>query len=448
MAELSLPQGVNFAQKLPHIPENTQQSLMTILPTNGNAFKAGSVVSFDLPTRPGLYLQGSTAFIRYRFRYTSGATAPILRGTSCLTPFFKLDEYVNSTPVNSVYNYNQVANMYVNTHLGSSEKFAVQSALYSELKASTDNELGVDSTTLIASQASLAGNCSFSFPLYCSALASADKFICTGLLGQWRVQFTLAQISDMVTAAANLTDYQIENIELCVSAVDMGVEVDRMVASMGEKLILKTTGWANAGQSIASGTSGVASLMFNHRYQSINNLYLLSSGTDVAKDVNGIFDSRDITSCNGNYSVTIGSSVYPQLPIQTSVNKTGVLHYLRQCTSSLIDWKFSMGINATEFSYYLGSANATPLAGNITPIAVTTAGAPSKFIVGIPVSKISPMPYANSSLLSGVSASSTPIIANINIGTPTGQIYNVFLIAEYDNLISIDPVTRSVQVIA
>lgn len=450
MAELSLPSAVDFSRPSKHLPENMNTTLMTILPTNGTTFKAGGVIQLDLPQRAGLYLQGSTAFLRYRFRYTSGATAPIIRGTPALTPLFKLDEYVNSTPVSSIYNYHQVANMYVQQHLGVSEKYGVQSALFSELKA-TLNGLDTcgDCLTLTASQSALAGSASFATPLYCSALSNMDKFFPTGLAGSYRIQLTLAQITDMVSVPGNLTDYQLENVELCINAVDMGVGVDQMVASMGEHLIIKSSTFANAGVGqVPSGAQGVVSLLANHRFQSINNLYIISSGADSTKDVNGIFDSRDITSQNGSYACTIGSSVFPQLPINTAVNKNAVLQYLRECTSSLFDWRYAMSINATEFSSYLGSANATAING-FTPVAVTSVTEPAKFYVGIPVSKIQAMDaYAPQSLLSGVSASSTPIIANINIGTATGQAYNVFVVAEYDVLINIDPMSRTAQVIA
>ena len=449
MAELSLPSAVDFSKKLPHLPENMTSNLATILPNNGTTFRAGGIISWDLPARAGLYLQGNTVFVRYKLRYTSGATATTnyILGTPAVSPFFKLDEYVNSTPVNSVYNYNQVANMYINTHLGLSEKYGVQSSLFSELKAGVNNmDSAGDAVQVTASQASLAGFASLATPLYCSALIEMDKYFPTGLAGTYRIQLTLAQVSDF--CLAGITDYQIENVELCINTSDLGAGVDAMVAQMGEQIIIKSTGWANAGVGqVASASTGVVSLLANHRFQSINNLYLLASGADSAKDVNKIFDSRDITSMNGQIQFTIGSQTYPQLPINTAVNKNSVMQYLRECTSSLTDWRYAMSINGQEFSKYLGSANTTAVNG-FTPIDVTTVTEPSKFIVGVPVSKVQPMnPYAPSSLLSGVSASSTPIIANINIGTATGQAYNVFVVAEYDVLISVDPMSRSVNVI-
>lgn len=433
--ELSLPAGVDFSKKIPHIPENVTTSLMTILPTNNGTYKAGSVVQLDLPSRAGLYLDGKTAFLRYRLNYTSTANAVSMRANCAVVPFFKLDEYVNSSVVNSVYNYHQVANMYINTHLGVSERYAVQNALFSQNKAGVDTMNGQDGVTLTASQASLAGKLTFATPLYCSALMGADKYIPTGLMGSWRIQLTLAQLGDLTNDTTNFTDYSIDNIELCINAIDMGVGVDNIIASMGDKIMLKTTCWANQGQNVPTATSGMVSLPFNHRYQSVNNLYLLSSGSDVAKDLNGPFDSRDISSL-GTYQFTIGSQTYPQLPINCGVNKSGVIQYLREATSSQKDWVYSMSINATEFNY-LGSATATTIAE------------PSKFYVGLPVAKLQPQnAFAPSSLLSGVSCASTPIIANINIATATYEAFNVYMIAEYDALIQIDVASRQVSVVA
>lgn len=437
--ELSLPASVDFSKSLPHIPENVKTSLMTVLPTNGGGkFKAGSVIQFDLPARAGLYLDGKTAFLRYRMQIVSHASnAASMRANCAVVPFFKLDEYVNSSTVNSVYNYHQTANMYINTHLGVSEKYAVQSALFSAAKAGVDTLNGQDSVVVPAGKALTDNAMSFSTPLYCSALSGADKLIPTGLMGPWRIQLTLAQLTDLTNDTTNFSDYQIDNVELCINAIDMGIAVDQMVASTGDKLILKTTCWANQSQSVASGTSGVVSIPFNHRYQSVNNIYLLASGTNVAKDLNGPFDSRDITGANGgSYQFTIGSDTYPQLPINTTLNKPAVIQYLRECTSSQYDWRYAMSINATEFAY-TASTGATTLVE------------PAKFYVGIPLSKLqSSNPYAPTSLLSGVSCASTPIIANINIGSQTDQAENVSMIAEYDALIHIDVASRQVSVVA
>jgi hypothetical protein len=437
MSEISLPSAVNFS-KLPYLPENITTTLMSVQATNGTAFKAGNVVQWDLPSRAGLYIDGKTMFYRVKFNYSSSATAPIMRCTPATAFIQKLDEYVGSSPVNSVYGYNQASNLWYNTRLSVADKFGQASALGFNLAAPNLTQL--DSLTLSASQASLAGSVSFAAPLVCSAFSSADHYIPTGLMAPLRIQMTLAALADIcTTGSTDLTDYQVSSFELCFNAIDMGPSVDAMVASMGSPYLnLKTTAWANAGsQQIASGTSaGTQQLVFNHRYQSITNAYLLFSGAAAATDLNAWGDSRDVTT-NGTYQLQVGQQQFPTLPIDVGVNKTSVLQYLRECTGSIQDFRNSMSIGNVEFSYVGSSATAT------------TPTEPAKFIVGFPLEKIQGFnPYTSGSLMSGVNASSTPIIANVRIGTATTtQAYNPYLIVEYTSIIQIDPMSRQVQVI-
>jgi hypothetical protein len=436
MSEISLPSAVNFS-KLPYLPENVTTTLISVQATNGTAFKAGNVVQWDLPSRPGLYIDGKTMFYRVKFNYTSGATAPIMRCTPATAFIQKLDEYVGSSPVNSVYNFNQTSNLWINTHLSVADKFGQATALGFGL--ATPNLTQLDSLTLSASQAALAGSVSFAAPLVCSAFSSADHYIPTGLMAPLRIQMTLAALADIcTTGSTDLTDYQVTNFELCFSAIDMGPSVDAMVASMGSPYLnLKTTAWANAGaQQLPTGSSGTQSLVFNHRYQSITNAYLLFSGAAAATDLNAWGDSRDITT-NGSYQLQIGQQQYPTLPLDVAVNKPAILQYLRECTGSIQDFRNSMSIGNVEFAYVASSATAT------------TPTEPAKFIVGFPLEKIQGFnPYSQGSLMSGVNASSTPIIANVRIGTATTtQAYNPFLVVEYTSIIQIDPMSKQVQVI-
>jgi hypothetical protein len=297
----------------------------------------------------------------------------------------------------------------------------------------------LDSGSLAASQSSLAGAVSYAAPLVCSAFSSADHYIPTGLLPALRIQLTLAALADIcTTGSTDMTAYQISFCELCVSGIDMGSAVDAMVASMGSpKIYIKTTAWANAGgQQLAIGSVGSQSLVFNHRYQSITNAYLMFSGAAAATDINAWGDSRDVTS-GGTVQLQVGSQQFPQLPIDTTANKPAVIQYLRECAGSLQDFRNSISVGGTEFAYLGNSATAT------------TNFEPSKFIVGFPLEEIQGFnPYSAGSLMSGVNASSTTILANIRIASATTtQAYNPFLVVEYTNVLEIDPLSRQVNVI-
>lgn len=435
MSELSLPAGLNFGGKIPSLPDDARSTLMSVQPTNGQVFKSNAVITIDLPARAGLFIDPKSFFFRYKLNYTSGATAPIIRCTPAYSALLKLDEFVGSSPISSVYNYHQTANMYINTHLSVADKAGMASALgYATVAGTTLEQL--DSLTLAANQASLAGAVSFSAPLVCSAFSSCDKFIPTGLMAPIRMQFTVAPISDIVSVAANMTDFTISYFELCFNAVDMGVNVERLVAGMNDKLYLRTTCWANQGQNIpASSGVGTYTLPFNHRYRSVENLYMLSSGGSPTIDVNGVFDSRDITS-GGTAQFSVGQALYPLMPIDCANNKPTIIQYLRECTGGINDYRNSMSINSVEFAY---SASA----------GATTEVAPAKVYISVPLSRIQSFnPYAPSSLLSGVDTSSTPIIAQLRLAAATqAQTTNVYLIAEYTSLIEIDPLTKQIVVI-
>lgn len=430
-----LPSQLDFSKKPPSLPSNVESKLMNFQAVNGISFSPNQVIEFQLPSQAGLYFDPKTLFVRYKITYTYVAAATgSIRGLPALTTFSKLDEFIGSTNINSVYNYNSCANMWYNINTNIAQKYGEMSALGFGPATGAPTLEQMESRALTATTTLY-----LSAPLVCSAIGSADKFIPSGLMAPIRFQLTVAPITDQITdGTSTVSAISVEVPELCVQGINMGGQTDAMVASMGSPtLTLKCNGWANAGVGrIASGSSGLQTVVINHRYRSIENLYCLFSGDAAATDVNGIFDSRDITQANGSYQLQIGQTMYPSVPLSTVNHKSSVLQYLRETIGSLADYKTSgMSINAVEFGY---TANAT----------VTTPTAPSKFYLGLPLSKIQPMPTANNPLLSGVDASSSPISLLVNIGTATStQNYNVFAIAHYSQLIEIDPLSKQVAVV-
>lgn len=433
--QVSLPAQLDFSRKPPSLPASTDSKLFCLQPVNGLTFSPNSVIEWQLPRQAGLYLDGKTAFIRYKVTYTSGGTAGVVRGIPAITNFSKLDEYIGAQSVNSVFNYHQVGNMWYNCNTSISDKYGQQYALGIGPATGTPTLDQMESYTLPS--VSTTNDLFLSVPLICSALSSMDKHFPTNLTSQYRVQLTVAPISDVAVVSANITRIEITNPELCIQGINYGPEMDNMVASMSPKLTIKSFGWANAGIGrIAASSSGYQTLVANHRYRSIESIFCLFSGDTATIDLNGFMDSRDITSGNGSYQITIGSNNYPTLPISTINHKASVLQYLRECSGSLTDFRNSMCINRIEFNRNSDSGN-------------TTAVEPAKFILGIPLSKVQPQPYQNNALLSGVDAVSAPINLMINIGTSTQATNNtnVYMIAQYSQLLEINPMTTQVNVI-
>jgi hypothetical protein len=435
MTEVSLPSSLDFSKSLPQLPDNAKSTLMSIQSTNGISFGPGQVVQWDLPSRPGLFIDPKTVMIRYRCVYTSGGTAGVIKRKPVYTNFFRLDEFVGGVPVNSVFQYNQVANMYVDANYSAADVLGQQ---FSWGLSQTTTLTDLDGVTLATTLGD--NNFYLAAPLVCSWISNCDKLIPTGLMAPIRIQLTIDSIANIAQVAANVTGISIVQPELCFTAIDMGVQVENMVASMSPKLYLKSEGWANASQSLAASTSGFNTLVYNHRYESIKNLFFLSSSNATAKAVNtwgDSFNPMGTAGVNATFQVQVGQDVYPQLPIN---NATGgiasVQQYLRECIGFITDNRNTMCLFNGNYNQYAGDATAS------------TVDLPAKFIIGLPLSKLNaPSPYQQVSLMSGVSAASMPINVLLNAGTAFNSAMNFYLIAQYDQLLEIDVASRQVSVI-
>lgn len=433
MAELSLPATADFSNKLPQLPDGTTSTLMSIQSTNGISFKQGQTIQFDLPNRG--FLDGKSVFIRYRVIYTSGATAGVIKRKPVFTNFVRLDEFIGSVPVNSIYQYNQVANMWVDANCSWADVYGQQSSWGLTQTASVGDLDGVVLPTVSA-----ANSLYLSAPLVGSFLQGADKLVPLGSMAPIRIQLTLDTIANIATVAANVTDFEIVQPELCFSCIDFGPNTEAAILSVAPKIYLKSQGWANSSQSLASATTGFNTLVFNHRYESIENLYFLSSSNATAKAVNTWGDSFNplgTAGVNASFQIQIDNRVYPQLPINNGNGGiASIQQYLRECSGQIMDQRNTMCLFNPSFNQYAGDAT------------VSTADAPAKFIIGVPLSRINaPSPYAAVSLMSGVSARSTPINVLLNVGTAFNSAMNFNLIAQYTLLIEIDTMTKQVNVI-
>jgi hypothetical protein len=433
MSESLLPSSADFSSKLPQLPDGTTSTLMSIQSTNGISFKQGQTIQFDLPNRG--FLDGKSVFIRYKVIYTSAGTAGVIKRKPVYTNFVRLDEFIGSVPVNSIYQYNQVANMWVDTNCNAADVYG-QQASWGLTQTLAINDL--DGVTLPT--VSAANNFYLSAPLVGSFLQGADKLIPLGAMAPIRIQLTLDSIANIAVTSTNVTDFEIVQPELCFSCIDFGPAADAAIINVAPKIYLKTQGWANSAQGLASSTSGFQTLVFNHRYESIENLYFLSTSSSTTKAVNTWGDSFNplgTAGVNSSIQIQIDNKVYPQLPINNGTGGlTATQQYLRECVGQICDQRNTMSIFNTNFNQYAGDSTAS------------TADAPAKFVVGFPLSRINaPSPYSAVSLMSGVSARSTPINVLLNIGTAFNSAMVFNLIAQYTMLIEIDTMTKQVSVI-
>lgn len=416
-------------------------------------------------------------------------------GCPVFTPILRLDTLFNSNVVESVNNYNSVATALSNIGMSAADKMGQQSSLgylsqawaggaydatAPEVKIdySTINE-NTDGLTLVVGNgvavATLAGTAVFdlSAPLPC-LLSNAEKLI--PLNGtNIRLQFTLGAQTDVcpssvtpisqslyqgldvegvavsagfaalggLPVAGQFGEYTISNFEIVYNQIQFPPHIERQILAM-PKLRIKTSSYATGLQTLAAGIAGTVNLVYNLRYASIKALFLLmgptgagAAGAAVNVTANKLLESIDITSGTGSYNFQCNGVYYPQNPLSTTNNKSGVLTELRRAMIDLYaNNKNSMCVDATEF------AKTDALLGAAANLSVQSVSKPGKFYVGVNTAKMS-----DKAVFSGISSQNSPITAIVNIGTATRYAYSPILMLYYDAIVEIDVQTKQVNYI-
>jgi hypothetical protein len=434
----ALPNQVNYSEPLLMLPENTQNFLVAALPTNGSTFGPGSIAQVDLTTNRGFLDPASLSF-RYKITTTSAAgTQTKIVGTPAYTFINKFVCYANSQTIETISNYNTVANMLVNLQMGVSDKLGQQYSLGYVNYTTTP----VDNEVTDGRLCTTAGDTfSVSAPLY-SLIGNSEKLIPLFLLQNMRLEFTfesLANVSsnltlDITTNGSTMTAYTISNFEVVYNVIDFGQEVQRQIMAENPKIRIKSSSYNTSIAPIASGTSGNINLIYNLRYASIKSAFLNMGGTSNSNSLgsaNKNMDSIDVTNSNGDYCLQIAGLSYPQKPLSSLNNKAGIMNELRRSMGSIFGNNVAMAINSIEFSR--------------TDSLGTTYTTPGKFWVGINLQKLT---IPSKAFFTGVSTQNSPITAIINSNTATGQLFNVMLIAVYDAIIDIDVQSKQVIIVS
>jgi hypothetical protein len=421
----ALPKVVDFSEPMYSLPANTQSFQVVCNPISGSTIGPSQQIDIDLGSRG--FLDPKPLFIRYQITTANAAVCYIV-GTPVFSPFLRVTTMMNSQTVETINNYNVVANMLTNLNKDVSQKLGEQYAYgYYDISTPVNNEQTDGGTFSINGSKQLAA------PLYC-ALAQSEKLIPLFLLNGIRLTFTLDSISnvfsiiDNASTACNLpTNYTISNFEVCYTCVDFGDDVKNMVQSM-DRVRIKSQTFASSTQSLATGVYGVQNLIYNHKYSSVKSLFLNMGGTTRTISSNGNMDSYNISG-TGDYQFQIAGINYPQRVLSAGNNAGGIIQMLRQAIGSVFDKNTAMSINAFEFNTSSG----------ITTEPIT----PAKFWVGVSTEKLK----VPGSFFTGISTEASPISVIINISNATLQPHNVMLIVNADLIFEIDPQTKQVVVI-
>jgi hypothetical protein len=409
---------MDYSQKIDALPECNNYEV-TLVPTTGaGSYNPGSTIRFDFQQRG--FIDPSSIVLRYKYSITAAIGAEMI-ATPAFTPFLRLETFIGSQNVESINQYNQVAGfLWANTNMDVAMKYGQQSAF------------GYNNNTTVPTLETLDGRIcalnevgTFSCPLV-GLLASSSKLIPAFAMPQLSVQLTMDSIANMFTSTVVPTAFVISNIEIAYNLLDFGREMEQMVLSM-PRLFLKCNSYSNSSASVANGTNGSISLVYNQRLSSIKAAFILPTGQ---ASTNKWGDSFDCTSSNGEYSLIVGGVSYPQRPLSTLNNKTYVLQELRKAIGEIYDKSNNMAINGLEF--------------NIVGAGATTYITPAKFIIGIPLEKLH-IP-TDQAILTGISSNNSSITVNISTSTAIAQATTVNLILNYDAIIEVDTANRNATI--
>ncbi len=433
-----LPKEVEYNRPHASVSPDTTSLNVIVRPSNGQVFQpGGDIITFDLPSRA--FMSPASLVLRGVMTHTSaanGSTDSVFGAAPGAAWIQRVETQISGQTVESINSYGQLYNLLVNTKLGFSERFAMQT----ELMTGSAATAGIPPTASagVASFAFATGDTdandsSFAIPLGC-LLANCTNYVPLGMMGGVRISITTDQLANFAVVAAGGT-VTFKDLELAFDMVDFGRGFDAVVGSMADSegnINIKSSSWNISAQTLGALAAGTTQeSIFNVRLSSIKSLILQAGG--LAPGVNGSkFDAIAIQGPAGSTQFVVASQVYPQTPLAES-NQSLVMSELRQSLGEAHDLLGSkMSIQNLVFD-----AN---LARNLSN-GTSTLALPVCHFVGVNTEKVS----SNQLMMSGISSQLSPISVRLNNSAvvAAGSLLTLFVL--YDAILSINLPTRQVQ---
>jgi hypothetical protein len=242
-------------------------------------------------------------------------------------------------------------------------------------------------------------------------------------MAPFRIQLTLDSIANMFTTAVVPTNFVINYIELCYNKINIS-GMEEAMRRIPHPIQIKTQSFYNVANQLPAGSSGNVALIYNTRFLSAKAIFGRASGG--ANTANGVYDSLDVTSGNGDYSLLINGKQYPQRVLSTTLNKAGIMTELMRAVSNVFS-NNSCAIDNAEWSQ--------------TDATGTSFQVPGKFYVGFNLQRWN---YSHA-LFTGIPSANSPITFYINLNTATTQAHTVNLIFNYNCILEMDPQSMQVR---
>ena len=434
-----LPKEVEYNRPHASVSPDTTSLNVIVRPSNGQVFQpGGDVITFDLPSRA--FMSPASLVLRGVMTHTSaanGSTDSVFGAAPGAAWIQRVETQISGQTVESINSYGQLYNLLVNTKLGFSERFAMQT----ELMTGSAATAGIPPTASagVASFAFATGDTdandsSFAIPLGC-LLANCTNYVPLGMMGGVRISITTDQLANYATmvGAGSLT---FGSLELAFDMIDFGRGFDAVVGSMADSegnINLKSSSWNVSSQTLGALTAGTTEEhIYNVRLSSIKSL-IVQAGGITANSLNGAkFDAASVQGPGGSTQYVVASTVYPQTPI-SETNQALVMSELRQSLGEAHDLLGSkMSIQNLVFD-----AN---LARNLSN-GTSTLALPACHFVGVNTEKVS----SNQLMMSGISSQLSPISVRLNYSADVAAGFLLTLFVLYDAILSINLPTRQVQ---
>jgi hypothetical protein len=426
--ETALPSQINYGGQA-MVPADSESYEVVVRPTNGQTFTGGQQAYFDIPCVD--FLDPSSMYIRYRLNTTSaGAVNQFLRGAPVYSLIQRVQTFMSGQSREIIDEYGQTLTYLMNNQFDVAQKAGMASYGYTPATASETSVLdGLQIDHAGAGTVSKTLSAPF---VNCLSMVSDGKFVPLEAMNSLRYVLTFDSIANSFSTAGGYTAptaFSIDNFEIVFTCVRFNNEIKNMLLGAGEELVIKTQSLNHITTILPASSSGVVALPYQHRLSSIKSLHTLFVKNDATTNVNGKYESRDLTSANGSIQYECAGKLYPQLAIDTLNNKSAVLMEGKKAWNALYSTDWCPSINVNEF--------------NVIDANTSSATVPGKFYFSVNTERVS----SNQYLLSGMSSANSPVILRLNIGTATSaHNYNISSIALYDMLIRINTATRQVDV--
>jgi hypothetical protein len=309
--------------------------------------------------------------LTYSYKVSGGQNGEITqqRAVPYTSIIDRLEVIIGSQSLQTIPQFNQLSNMVTNlTHSVSNKQGLAISHGYKTFSKFCPTTAHADGAVHLKDATGNVGG-----PLRC-CLSEASHLIPLILMPNVRIQLTLASLQTVfcdvqpstipqgtpteenTKSVENLkngileqpafafpTNFVITDFQLSYNSMSFPSMVTEQLRMSPNPILIKTQGFSTSSQTIPLGTCGVVENVYNSRYASIKNLFLLDSSTST----NGIFDSFDI-SPNASYQFYINGLQYPPLPI--TKKKNAYIELLKATGSAFDTVANNYAINANEYN--------------------------------------------------------------------------------------------------